>query len=197
MEFHEKLRELRKRKGLTQEQLAVELYVSRTAVSKWESGRGYPGIDSLKAIANYFSVSLDDLLSGEEVPAPARADTHKFRNLLFGLSDCSIAAFLFLPFFGQRNGGAVEAVSLLSLTGKASYIKASYLVIVLGISLCGVLTLAFQNESLSLWTGNRDKVSLCLSLAATLIFIISPQPYAATFALTLLSVKAMTLLKWV
>jgi len=193
MEFHEKLRELRKRKGLTQEQLAVELYVSRTAVSKWESGRGYPGIDSLKAIANYFSVSLDDLLSGEEVPAPA----HKFRNLLFGLLDCSIAAFLFLPFFGQKNGGAVEAVSLLSLTGKAFYVKASYLVIVLGIALCGVLTLAFQNENLSLWTGNKDKVSLCLSLAATLIFIISPQPYAATLVLMFLSIKAMTLLKWV
>lgn len=54
MEFHEKLQELRKSRGLTQEELAEALYVSRTAISKWESGRGYPSIDSLKEISNYF-----------------------------------------------------------------------------------------------------------------------------------------------
>lgn len=42
MEFHEKLQELRRQKGLTQEELASQLFVSRAAVSKWESGRGYP-----------------------------------------------------------------------------------------------------------------------------------------------------------
>ena len=57
MEFHEKLQELRKQRGMTQEELATALYVSRTAVSKWESGRGYPSIDSLKAISGFFGVS--------------------------------------------------------------------------------------------------------------------------------------------
>ena len=56
MEFGEKLCELRKSKGLTQEELAKDLYVSRTAISKWESGRGYPSIDSIKEISKYFSV---------------------------------------------------------------------------------------------------------------------------------------------
>ena len=55
MEFNEKLQELRKQKGLTQEKLAEALYVSRTAISKWESGRGYPNIDSLKQIANIWT----------------------------------------------------------------------------------------------------------------------------------------------
>lgn len=53
MEFNEKLQELRKGKGLTQEELAQEIFVSRTAVSKWESGRGYPNIDSLKELAAF------------------------------------------------------------------------------------------------------------------------------------------------
>ena len=56
MEFKEKLQELRKQKGITQEDLAEALYVSRTAISKWESGRGYPNIESLKAISKFFDL---------------------------------------------------------------------------------------------------------------------------------------------
>ena len=66
MDFHEKLQDLRKQKRLTQQELADRLYVSRTAISKWASGRGYPGIDSLKAIAAFFSVTVDELLSGSQ-----------------------------------------------------------------------------------------------------------------------------------
>ena len=47
MEFNEKLQQLRTGKNLTQEQLAEQLYVSRTAISKWESGKGYPNIETL------------------------------------------------------------------------------------------------------------------------------------------------------
>lgn len=67
MEFNEKLQELRKSRGLTQEELAEALFVSRTAVSKWESGRGYPSIDSLKEISKYFSVTIDELMTGEKL----------------------------------------------------------------------------------------------------------------------------------
>ena len=91
MEFNEKLQELRKQKGLTQEELAEALFVSRTAVSKWESGRGYPNIESLKAISKFFRVTVDELLSGEELLTIAEADTKAkethFRDLIFGLLD--------------------------------------------------------------------------------------------------------------
>ena len=191
MEFHEKLRELRKRKGLTQEQLAAQLYVSRTAVSKWESGRGYPGVDSLKELSKYFAVSIDDLLSGDELLTAAQADRQKFRDLVFGLLDCAVATFFFLPVFGQKSGDVIEAASLLTLTGKASYVKAVYLVIVGAVAICGALTLAFRNRE----APDKRRLSLSLSLAATLVFIVSSQPYAATLTLTFLVIKALTLSK--
>ena len=72
VEFNEKLHELRKSKGLTQEELAEALFVSRTAISKWESGRGYPSIDSLKEISSFFSVTIDELLSGEKLHWPGK-----------------------------------------------------------------------------------------------------------------------------
>ena len=74
MEFSEKMQQLRKEKELTQEQLAEQLYVSRTAISKWESGKGYPNIESLKSISKLFSVSIDDLLSGEELISLAASE---------------------------------------------------------------------------------------------------------------------------
>ena len=103
MEFNEKLQQLRKEKGLTQEELAARLFVSRTAVSKWESARGYPNIDSLKAIARLFSITLDELLSSDEALTLAQRDNEKreirFRDLIYGLLDLSTALLLFLPFF--------------------------------------------------------------------------------------------------
>lgn len=67
MAFGERLQEVRRRAGLTQEQFAAELNVSRQAVSKWESCRGYPEIEKILYICNRYQVSLDELFS-QEVP---------------------------------------------------------------------------------------------------------------------------------
>ena len=205
MEFNEKLRMLRKQKGLTQEELAGALYVSRTAVSKWESGRGYPNIDSLKAISDFFSVTLDELISAGELasadepspsPEPEREPPDsRPRSLLFALSDISAAAFLFLPLFAHRPDGAVRAVSLLFLTGIAPYMKAAYLL--LGICMMGAglvsLLLRFRRPAFPARSGER--ISLLLNGLALLLFILGRQPYAAAFALIYLAVKAFPLLK--
>lgn len=67
MTFGEKLKKLRIEKGLTQEQLAEKIYVTRTAVSKWETDRGYPSVDSLKLLSDIFGVSVDSLISRDDI----------------------------------------------------------------------------------------------------------------------------------
>lgn len=197
MEFNEKLQELRKQKGLTQEELAEALWVSRTAVSKWESGRGYPNIDSLKQIAKYFSVTIDELLSGDEILTIAEADQKQKENrdqdLVFGLLDTCVAMFLFLPFFGQTADGILQEVSLLALTEIAPYLKVAYFLPIIGIVLWGLLTLALQHVSLPLWNRSKRKISLLLNGIGTLLFIISPQPYAAAFLFVFLIIKVLIL----
>ena len=199
MEFHEKLQELRKRKGLTQEELAEYLYVSRTAISKWESGRGFPNIESLKAIAKFFSVSLDELLSGEALLAIAEEDHREkervFWDLLFGLLDCAMALLLFLPFFGQETQGGVQSVCLLAASGIAAYLKAVYTVFVLAAVLLGVVILALQNCRISFWLRSKSLLSLGLSAAGVCLFVIGRQPYAAVFTFAFLMLKVFALLK--
>ena len=66
MALSEKLYELRKKDGLSQEQLAERLGVSRQAVSKWESGKAVPESDTLISISEYFDVSLDYLMKEDD-----------------------------------------------------------------------------------------------------------------------------------
>jgi transcriptional regulator with XRE-family HTH domain len=122
MEFNEKLQELRKQKGLTQEELGEILYVSRTAISKWELGRGYPNIDSLKSMARFFGITIDELLSCDELLCVAEQDgkqkENRLRDWTFGLLDISILILLFLPFFAQNVDGIIYEVSIFGLTEK-------------------------------------------------------------------------------
>ena len=199
MELGEKLQELRKQRGLTQEELAAALFVSRTAISKWESGRGYPSIDSLRAISRFFSVAIDNLLSTDEVLAIAGEDCEqqkrRFFSLTYGLLDCGAAMLLFLPLFGQAAEGVVREVSLLALTGVSPWLKAVFIALVTATALLGVAALALQSVSHSLWTRCRTGLSLLLSSAGVLLFILTRQPYAAVLLFAFLAVKAWLLLK--
>ena len=199
MEFNEKLQILRKQKGLTQEELASKLYVSRTAVSKWESGRGYPNIESLRAIAQFFSVTVDELISPNEILQAAEENQKKtekhFRDLLFGLLDICAALLIFLPFFGERVGDSVSEVSLLALGSAQPYLKIAYFAAAILTVIIGILTLALQNCSAMLWVKSKTKISLGLGAASVLLFTVSLQPYAAAFAFSLLAVKAIMLIK--
>ena len=199
MEFHEKLQESRKNKGFTQEELAESLYISRTAVSKWESGRGMPSIESLKAISKFFAVTLDELLSGEELLMIAE-DDHKqkemhIRDLIYGLLDCSMVLLFFMPFFGQRTDGTIQGVSLLALTDIQVYLKVLYLAVIFGMIVLGILNLALRNYNSAFWIRNKNTLSLLLNVIGVFLFIISQQPYAAVYVFMFLIIKTLMLIK--
>lgn len=199
MEFNKKLQELRRQRKLTQEELSEALFVSRTAISKWESGRGYPNIESLKAIAKFFSVSVDELLSGEELLGLAEENQKQkmsfFRDLTFGFLDILIAMLFFLPIFAERHAASLIHVSLLSLVNIQWYLRASYFALIILIFLFGISTLALQNFKSRFWIKMKSFSSLILSTLAVFVFILSLQAYAAIFAFALLLIKAFVFIK--
>ena len=198
MELGQKIQELRKNRGLTQEELAAALFVSRTAISKWESGRGYPNIDSLKAIAAFFSVTVDALLSADEMLVLAesaqKSTARQFRDLAFGLADLAAVLLLFLPLFADRSGAGVQAVSLLSL-GMDTHPSNVYLLLVIATALTGACTLILHNREVRSWQKIKTELSLACSTLSVLDFILGLHPYAAAFAFALLAMKVILLLR--
>lgn len=191
MEFNEKLQELRRSRGLTQEDLARALYVSRAAVSKWESGRGYPSTDSLKALAKHFSVSIDELLSDDEIlPGTGKIlgrEDMRHKNTIFALLDLSTLLLLFLPFFAQHSMGTIQSLALLSLNEIPVYLKLAYLLFIAAAVILAITSLVLRK--------NAHMVSMLLGTAGLLLFIISRQPYAAIFLLIELLIKVLMLIK--
>lgn len=198
MEFNEKLKTLRKQKGLTQEELAEALFVSRTAVSKWESGRGYPSIDSLKAIASFFSVTLDELISGSEpesAPEESAPQEPCLCSRLLIWLDLSAAAFLFLPLFAQQEADGVRAVSLLFLSDAAPYMKGAYLTAVACMLLSGLIRLLPPERCPAFLSRSKCAFSFLPNAASLLLLILGRQPYAAAFAFILLVIRVFPLVK--
>lgn len=192
MTFGEKLKQLRSDKGFTQEELAQRLYVSRTAISKWESGRGFPNIESLKALATCFSVTVDELLSGDEWITLAEQDQkqkeRRMKATIFGLLDVSLVLLLVLPFFAQTVDGTVREVPLLMLSAVQGYLKMLYIAVVVSSVLSGLVAIFWQ-------TRVGRTISLVLSVVGVVLFTVGRQPYAALFVFAFLIMKGWLLLK--
>lgn len=193
MEFNEKLQELRKQQELTQEELAQMLYVSRTAISKWESGRGFPNIDSLKRIAKLFSVTIDELLSKTDLIGIAEAETKRKENylgdLIFGLLDAAALLIMFLPLFAQRTKDSILHISLLSLQTATPWVRMIYFGVLGLTSAFGVLTLVLQNCLNPFWLKWKRVISFALNMFVALIFISSLQVYPAIVLLLFIVIK--------
>ena len=134
MALSEKLYTLRKKSGLSQEQLAEQLNVSRQAISKWESGSSSPESDKLIAISRYFHVSLDYLMKEDEDPfvdappieqrGPAQGTNHTQRSmgLLLCVSGilCLIAGGL-LSLLDPAASNQISESSVITLDGSGVY----------------------------------------------------------------------------
>ena len=195
MDFNEKLQKLRADRNMTQEELAEKLYVSRTAVSKWESGRGYPNIESLKAIAKFFDITIDELICGEEMVALAEQDKResgkKYTALICGVLDCLTVLLFLLPIFG--NDGS--SVLLLSIAGTGIWIKAVLIAVTALTAANGLCTVVICGFDRPVWNRHRLITGIALSVAGTAVFILTRQPYAGVFFFCLLVVKVFLLVK--
>ena len=194
MEFNEKLQELRKSRSLTQEELAEALFVSRTAISKWEQGRGYPSLDSLKEISKFFSVSIDDLICSEEIISAAEDEKKecidKYVSLICSTLDILPVLLLLMPFFGNGTDSP-SSVSLYAITGISAWIKTVFALLT-GVTIlngiCGVIISHFDRP---VWNSHRLVTGIVLSIIGTAVFMLTRQPYAGIIYLIILVVKGL------
>lgn len=145
MALSEKLYKLRKKSGLSQEQLAEQLKVSRQAISKWESGQSIPESDKLIAISQYFNITLDYLLkenaekdvspdSGREDSSLQSPDRTKW---LLGIIVCvgGIACLLIwgiLSIFNPSVSDQLSDASVIHIDGNGIFLILSIVAVVIG-----------------------------------------------------------------
>ena len=197
MDFGEKLKALRTERGLTQEQLAAKLYVSRTAVSKWETGGGSPNLDSLQAVARLFDVSVDDLLSADDLIVLARDERRSTARssgmLSFGLLDVLAVVFAFIPLYGVDDGSFVRMANLADYGASVDF-GASFAAMA-----AAVVSLMFVGavEILLAAAGSRRAarivalVGFAVQALAVVLFASTMQPYATTLMFALLLAKVV------
>ena len=200
MEFNEKLCELRKSKNLTQEELAQALFVSRTAISKWESGRGYPSIDSLKEISDYFSVSIDDLLSGEKIISIAekenKSNIKNMCDLLFGICDVLYFALIILPLYSNPVGEHIYAVNLFVFLEKVSFNHMLYWIMFIALVITGSAKIIMSCFKKVKFQKTLTVLSMIFGILTVLFLTMTREVYAISVSFLLLVIKGVLLLKY-
>lgn len=199
MELHEKLQELRKSRGLTQEELSEALYVSRSAISKWESGRGYPSIDSLKEISIFFSISIDDLLSTDKLLSIAekenKANLRGMCDFLFGLLDVFAIVLIILPLYPNTVDGFVYSVNLFEYIQTTSLNRSLYWIMIIFLVVVGVIKLILTTLDMHKYNKIATMASMLISILTVLTFAITRESYAVAIVFMLLVMKGIMLLK--
>ncbi|MDO4478103.1 MAG: helix-turn-helix transcriptional regulator [Lachnospiraceae bacterium] len=199
MELNLKIKSLREAHEMTQEQVAEALYVSRRTVAKWEKGRSYPSIDSLKNLAKCFGVPLEELIDSEEIIALAKADIkeshQKYMALVCSLLDLAVLMMLFVPVFHDLLNGAITSAPLFRLHGVAMVRRVLFRVVVLATAANGVLGLAVSHADRAVWRRYPLAIGTTLSIVGAILFIVSSQTNAALFYMVILIIKGALLVK--
>ncbi len=193
MEFNEKLQQLRKQRGLTQEELAEALYVSRTAISKWESGRGYPGIDSLKEISKFFSITIDDLLSGEKLISIAekenKSNIQNICDLLFGIVDLMSIMLILLPLYPKPMNDYIYSVPLFVYTDLSSIQQIIYWTMFVALIICGAVKVISIQAKIKKGQKTLTVISIICGVITVLFLAMAREAYAVSTAFVLLLLK--------
>ena len=199
MEFHEKLQALRKDRGLTQEELAEALYVSRTAISKWESGRGYPSIDSLKEISRYFSVTIDELLSSDTLLSIAekenKANLQNMCDIIFGMIDICSFMLIALPLYPNKVNGYIYSVNLLEYTQTTKLNYLLFWIMYVSLVVLGIIKLLLAKFRSAKYAPAMTGISMILGIVLVLFLSVTREAYAVVVAFLLLVIKGILLFK--
>lgn len=199
MEFNEKLQKLRKERGITQEELAAELYVSRTAISKWESGRGYPNIDSLKAISEFFSVSVDDLLSSNKLLVIAENENKESVKRIFdfiaALVDVFSVALVVLPLYPHSVNGFVYGVNLLNYSQISSINLIVHWIIIISLCVIGITRLLLLKTKAEKIKNILSGISVVLNALAVIFLALTRESYAVVVVFVFFAVKITMMFK--
>ena len=195
VEFNEKLHELRKSRGLTQEELAEALFVSRTAISKWESGREYPSIDSLKEISSFFSVTIDELLSGEKLIFIAekenKSNLQNVCELLTGILDIFSFLLIILPLYPRHIGNYISAISLFGYSETTVFNQNVYWGIFTALMILGMIKIVM----LQLKAVKGKKVlqisSMVINIVAVMFLALTRETYATVLIFLLFLMKGL------
>ena len=199
MDFCEKLQQLRTKNGLTQEQLAEKVYVSRVAVSKWESGRGYPNLDSLRKLAKVFNLTIDELLSTDElidiVEVQTKNKSRILLTLILGITDFMAVLLFVIPMFANRFENKIDNVTLQNLTQVEFYTKISLIVVACFSIFFGFLELTLQNIQSKIKQKLEVILSGIISSFGIILAALTHQPYCCIFYFFLFLIKVLMTIK--
>ena len=195
MELAEKIQKLRKERGLTQEQFAQQLFVSRTAVSKWETGRGTPSMESLRMIAQLCGITLDELVCARDVLTVAenenRGNLFRFAFCMDGICNMAAVMGLLLPLYKVTLDGIYYSVPLYRFAG---WLAVFYWLLPVVMAVCGIVQLLLCRSECSKLKQSLSAAGTVTNICAILLLILSGQPYPAVLFFVLLVIKGAVLL---